>query len=279
MRASTIGAVALVAILLQGCAGYGTRATPAPVSDAGKPPPRATAPVRPEKPAVQVYAFRGSGAVDENSSGPVYTPPPPPPANGDGSSPAHPTTSWQPYSGGGPVGGADKDPPPPNGESRPRPPPPPDTASPSSERPPPSDRPPPADRSPLGDRPPPPKSGGQQDLAMRTPPAPMQASKPVEMLVKQAESQQASGDLTGAAASLERAIGIEARNAHLWNRLARVRLADGQAAQAGDLAAKSNALAGDAPALKQDNWRIIAAARRQAGDAAGAREADDRAGR
>ena len=37
MRASTIGAVALVAILLQGCAGYGTRATPAPVSDAGPP--------------------------------------------------------------------------------------------------------------------------------------------------------------------------------------------------------------------------------------------------
>ena len=44
--------------------------------------------------------------------------------------------------------------------------------------------------------------------------------------------------------------------------------------KAGDLAAKSNALAGSDPALKRDNWRMVAAARRAAGDIAGARAAE-----
>jgi hypothetical protein len=47
--------------------------------------------------------------------------------------------------------------------------------------------------------------------------------------------------------------------------------------QAANLAARSNALAGDQAALKQDNWSIIAGARRQAGDAAGAADAERRA--
>jgi Tfp pilus assembly protein PilF len=85
------------------------------------------------------------------------------------------------------------------------------------------------------------------------------------------------GDYVGAAATLERALRIEPGEAYLWNRLARVRMEQGQYAQAGNLAARSNALAGDRPQLKQSNWSIIAAARRVGGDVAGAVEAEQRA--
>ena len=52
----------------------------------------------------------------------------------------------------------------------------------------------------------------------------------------------------------------------------------GLTAQAGQLAARSNDLAGNQGNIKQDNWRIIAESRRRAGDMAGASEAEQRAG-
>jgi hypothetical protein len=52
----------------------------------------------------------------------------------------------------------------------------------------------------------------------------------------------------------------------------------GLAAQAGQLAARSNDLAGSQTTIKRDNWRIIAESRRRAGDVAGAGEAEKRAG-
>jgi hypothetical protein len=70
---------------------------------------------------------------------------------------------------------------------------------------------------------------------------------------------------------------IAPREAYLWNRLARVRLEQGHASQAGNLAARSNDLAGDTPTVKQDNWRVIAESKRRAGDVAGASEAEQRA--
>jgi len=97
-----------------------------------------------------------------------------------------------------------------------------------------------------------------------------------DVLVRQAEQQRQGGDYVGAAATLERALRIQPQEPYLWNRLARVRLEQGLPGQAGNLAARSNALASDA-ALKQDNWAVIAAARRAAGDVAGAEEADRRA--
>jgi Tfp pilus assembly protein PilF len=111
-------------------------------------------------------------------------------------------------------------------------------------------------------------------------PAPPAAPQtpPVQTLLAQAYQQRASDDLAGAAATLERALRIEPGNALLWNRLADVRLQQGQYAQAGNLAARSNALAGDQVGLKQDNWRIIAVTRHQRGDSAGADEAAGRAG-
>jgi len=99
--------------------------------------------------------------------------------------------------------------------------------------------------------------------AYRAPAEPVfKPGRPVLALVEKAEAQRAAGDLAGAAASLERALRIERRNAHLWNRLAQVRLDQGDYAQAGSLAAKSDALAGDAPGLRRDNARIISAAER-----------------
>lgn len=83
------------------------------------------------------------------------------------------------------------------------------------------------------------------------------SDSPVLALVRQAGDQQRAGRLDAAAASLERALRIEPRNAHLWNRLARVRLEQGRYGQAGSMAAKSNALAGDSPSLKADNQHII----------------------
>jgi len=100
---------------------------------------------------------------------------------------------------------------------------------------------------------------------------------PVEALRAQAERQRQASDFAGAAATLERAVGLKPQDAQLWNRLARVRMEQGLHSQAANLAAKSNALAGDQPALKQDNWSIIATARRQTGDAAGAADAERRA--
>jgi predicted Zn-dependent protease len=99
----------------------------------------------------------------------------------------------------------------------------------------------------------------------------------VSSLAQRAEQQRQAADYTGAAATLERALRIQPQEAYLWNRLARVRLEQGQAASAGSLAQRSNALSGNQAALKQNNWEIIATARRQAGDMQGAQEAELRA--
>lgn len=102
-------------------------------------------------------------------------------------------------------------------------------------------------------------------------------SAPAEALLNEAERQAQEKNYSAAAATLERALRIEPRNAYLWNRLAHVRLDQGQHVLASNLADKSNVLAGDAVSLKQDNWNIIAIARRQSGDAAGAAEAERKA--
>jgi len=99
-----------------------------------------------------------------------------------------------------------------------------------------------------------------------------------QALAGQAEQQRQSGDYTGAAASLERSLRIAPREPYLWNRLARVRMEQGQTAQAGNLASRSNDLAGKDADVKKDNWRIIAESKRRAGDVNAASEAERRAG-
>lgn len=123
-------------------------------------------------------------------------------------------------------------------------------------------------------------AGGARTRAYESP-APVRAThvhgKAVTALLESARRQQAAGDLGAAAATVERALRIEPRNGHLWYRLAELRLEQSQYAAAADLAARANALAaGDIP-LQRNNWRLIAAARRSAGDAAGARAAERKA--
>ena len=98
-------------------------------------------------------------------------------------------------------------------------------------------------------------------------------------LMDTARADAAAGRLANAAAALERALRIEPRNPRLWQELARVRLKQGQYAQAESVAARSNSWAGSDNALRAENWRLIAEARTARGDAEGARAALDTAER
>ena len=92
-------------------------------------------------------------------------------------------------------------------------------------------------------------------------------------LLDGARADAAAGRLANAAASLERALRIEPRNPRLWQELARVRLKQGDYAQAESTAARSNSWAGGDAPLRAENWRLIAQAREARGDAEGARAA------
>jgi hypothetical protein len=98
-------------------------------------------------------------------------------------------------------------------------------------------------------------------------------SAAVASLLHVAHTDAASGRFANAAASLERALRIEPRNARLWQELARVRLMEGNYAQAESMAARSNSWAGNDGRLRAENWRLIAQARDARGDAEGARAA------
>ena len=92
-------------------------------------------------------------------------------------------------------------------------------------------------------------------------------------LLETARADSNAGRLAEAAAGLERALRIEPRNPRLWHELARVRLKQGQFAQAESVAARSNSWAGDNRALRAENWRLIAQSREARGDTEGARAA------
>ena len=76
-------------------------------------------------------------------------------------------------------------------------------------------------------------------------------------LMESARNDAAAGRLVQAAGSLERALRIEPRNPRLWHELAKVRLRQGDAAQAANLAARSNSFAGSDAALRSANQNII----------------------
>jgi Flp pilus assembly protein TadD len=80
-------------------------------------------------------------------------------------------------------------------------------------------------------------------------------------LLESARADAAAGRLVTAAASLERALRIEPRNPRLWHELARVRLQQGEFAQAESTAARSNSWAGNDGVLRSENQRIIDQAR------------------
>jgi predicted Zn-dependent protease len=88
-----------------------------------------------------------------------------------------------------------------------------------------------------------------------------------------------AGQQEAAAAAVERALRISPSNALLWYRLAAIRVGQGQWSQAEALAQKSLSLSGNDVQLQSDNWKLIARARRELGDAAGARAAENAASR
>jgi len=104
-------------------------------------------------------------------------------------------------------------------------------------------------------------------------PAPAIENAAIASLMDGARSDVAAGRLANAAASLERALRIEPRNPRLWQELARVRLKQGDYAQAESTASRSSSWAGSDNALRAENWRLIAHAREARGDAEGARAA------
>jgi len=107
--------------------------------------------------------------------------------------------------------------------------------------------------------------------------APAETAPAVQGLLAEAMGAARDGDLRQALALLERAQRIEPRNPLVWNRLALVRLQEGDLAQAESLALRSNSYAAGQPDLQVRNWRIIADARRGRGDDAGARQAEGEA--
>lgn len=92
-------------------------------------------------------------------------------------------------------------------------------------------------------------------------------STAVVALLDTATQQTRAGKLDNAAATLERALRLEPRNAELWTRLAEVRLKQGQLDQAASLAAKSNNLAGNNAGIITRNLKIIEQVRARKGGA------------
>lgn len=96
------------------------------------------------------------------------------------------------------------------------------------------------------------------------PPAPLPPEAPaakenvaIAGLMETARADAAAGRLVQAAGSLERALRIEPRNPRLWHELAKVRLRQGDTAQAANLAARSNSFAGSDAQLRAANQGII----------------------
>jgi len=100
---------------------------------------------------------------------------------------------------------------------------------------------------------------------------------PVLALLSNAREQQGNGNLSGAAASLERAQRIAPREPQVLYRLAEVRLKQGDAEQAEQIAQRALSYAGDRPPLQAALWDVIARSREQRGDLTGAAGARARA--
>jgi hypothetical protein len=101
---------------------------------------------------------------------------------------------------------------------------------------------------------------------------------PVLSLLTTAQQQQAAGDLNGASSSLERAQRVAPREPQVLYRLAQVRLAQGDAAQAEQLARRGLTYANGRPSLQASLWGLIAQSREKQGDPSGAALARQKAG-
>ena len=115
-----------------------------------------------------------------------------------------------------------------------------------------------------------PGPAGRGDEFSRGKIAPDPATSPaVAALLSQADANLRSGNAADAAATVERALYLEPKDAYLWYRLAEIRLRQNNWQQAYVLATKSNSLAAGNKPLQMANWEIIALAKKMQGDAAG----------
>lgn len=99
----------------------------------------------------------------------------------------------------------------------------------------------------------------------------------VVALVSSAQQQEGMGQLSLAAASLERALRISPRDPLIWHRLAKIRLKQHRPQQAIQLANRSNSLAGKGHSLRDKNWLLIANAYEELGDQRSADAAREKA--
>ncbi|MFS2200244.1 tetratricopeptide repeat protein [Pseudomonas sp. Pseusp3] len=97
-----------------------------------------------------------------------------------------------------------------------------------------------------------------------------QLDGPVLALLTTAQQQQVSGDLNGASSSLERAQRVAPREPQVLYRLAQVRMAQGDAAQAEQFARRGLTFANGRPALQANLWELIGQSREKQGDSQGA---------
>ena len=98
-------------------------------------------------------------------------------------------------------------------------------------------------------------------------------SPAIVALMGEAERAEVRGNRENAIATLERALRIEPKNATLWNRLAGLRMRQGQWQQALNLARKSNSLAAGDYDLQLENWQMILEIKQKVNDAQGIRDA------
>lgn len=151
---------------------------------------------------------------------------------------------------------------------------------------------PPADAAPTPDPAEPAVAMAPQAPVAAPAPKPVQSAPPADLppaeitregnqavaaLLENADKYVKSNQLDKAGAALERALRVEPRNAGIWHDLAQIRLHQGQYSQAESLASKSNNLASGNRTLQSRNWKVIASARKAAGNAAGAEEAEAQA--
>jgi Flp pilus assembly protein TadD len=146
-----------------------------------------------------------------------------------------------------------------------------------------------AREAPSGERPTPPPLTAEDPIPTYSPgsvrPEPPPTAAPVrftltpatEALVGQARRQAGSGEFGAAAGTVERALRIEPDNPLVWIELGRIRLTEGNAAQAESVGRKAAALARGDDRVEASAWQLVADALQARGRTAEAIEAESRA--
>lgn len=118
----------------------------------------------------------------------------------------------------------------------------------------------------------------QQHAKKKPPHKASEVSSPAVMsLLGSADTLAKAGRMDAAASTLERALNLDPRNPFIYQRLAAVRLAQGQNGQAEQMAKKSNSVSDHNPFVESSNWKLIAEARKQSGNKRGAKKASAQA--